>query len=519
MQSLQSSPYVPGRPEILVGPVIGTVTANTARILLEFAEEATIIAYLTHSFHGVEEKHYTTQMKTQVKARRPTIFTFYGLKEDTKYTFNLMDYSKMEMGTESYFTTLSHNLGLRFAVVSCNDRLVQMTKDSNTDLWADLLKRVKNKEIQYLIHGGDQVYMDSPFSLKEKPEYISKKPYYQIMQKLTGCSREYWLQKKEEMLEILRSEYRNTWMIKNVRETLAKIPNLMTLDDHEIRDDWGYLPEDNDPNSLDNFYGTLARQVYYEYQRQLREDIPDFYMPFLNNILNIKSIKSEYYAIILNGVGFVFLDYRGTRTWHKDGHGKEESPLGDRQMGFLRSMLTEDEDFAKLNHLFIVSPLTFVFLNQKILKGGVRFNNDARENWAFSDTGKKEQIMVLEWLRIWKRAKPNPKRIATILGGDIHMAGHAHIRYNKEFIFHQFVTSSIASSSPGFFTFNGYKVAKEFESLSGPWTTDHGDWTNKFNYGVVQAYYNENGPAVSCREVVANKYDIEMKKGNSVSYK
>ncbi len=56
---------------------------------------------------------------------------------------------------------------------------------------------------------------------------------------------------------------------------LAQVPRLTIYDDHEVRDDWGSRPEDSDPNSNepDYLFGQLCKKAYYEYQRQLREDI------------------------------------------------------------------------------------------------------------------------------------------------------------------------------------------------------------------------------------------------------
>jgi hypothetical protein len=43
----------------------------------------------------------------------------------------------------------------------------------------------------------------------------------------------------------------------------------MLADDHELRDDWGDRPEDSEPESIDFFIGSLALQVYHEYQTQV----------------------------------------------------------------------------------------------------------------------------------------------------------------------------------------------------------------------------------------------------------
>jgi phosphodiesterase/alkaline phosphatase D-like protein len=92
---------------------------------------------------------------------------------------------------------------------------------------------------------------------------------------LSSVPKDQWKSLEEKVLKILRDQYRKTWAHPSTRRALANVPNQMMVDDHEIRDDWGWREEDWDPNTVkpDYFYGCCARRVYYEYQRQLRDDI------------------------------------------------------------------------------------------------------------------------------------------------------------------------------------------------------------------------------------------------------
>ena len=467
---------------IVVGPIIGKVTTTTARILLEFNKDGTIILNL---------KDPSGQQKSVVRkfsASVPVVFAFDNLQPNTNYNVSLND-SSVSM-TQSYFSTLSGESGkLNFAVLSCNDQYVQRSKKPEADLWADMLKRIENNEIQYLLQTGDQVYMDDPFG-----KMNLQKPYYAANKILNETSRDKWNDKRLEILELLRNEYRQTWSIPSIRDVLARIPSLTILDDHQVRDDWGYLPEDYDVNSSAYFYGTIARQAYYEYERQLREDI-DF-----NNIM---SYHEEFYYEVLNDIAFFFVEYRGVRSWDRPYDDIEKTQLGSNQTQLLQNALAPNNGtFANLSNFFLVSPLTVVLLIEDLVKIGFYSNNDAQESWSYTDQYKQEQAQLLATLRDWKVAKPG--REVTILDGDVHMGGFTDITYKDKFAFLQFTTSSMASSAPSDATFAGFDLIKEAQSIKKPWDYEHHDWTNDFNYGLIRADKAKDAATVACYMVKAS---------------
>jgi phosphodiesterase/alkaline phosphatase D-like protein len=468
---------------IVVGPVIGKVTNSTARVLFEFDNNATITVTLT------DPSGNTVNTTKNVTGGLAVVFAFSGLQAETKYTVSLND-SVTNM-IESYFTTLGGPTGnLNFAVSSCMDRFVQADKEDKADLWADLLKRVQNNEVQYLLQTGDQLYMDDPFG-----NPTTAKPYYACQQILNQTSRDEWDSKKPEMIELLRNEFRQTWTIPSVRETLAKIPSLTIFDDHEVRDDWGYIDTDSDPTSQDFYYGLLARQVIYEYERQLREDV-DF--------TNLTNITTDYYAETLNGIGFYFMDYRGIRTWNRNYSQMNGMQIGETQWAYLDQLLEPTNGtFADVKSFFLVSPLTVIFLVEAFVEIGYFSNNDAQESWSFGYLD--EQARLLNLLRNWKLGRDG--RELVILDGDVHMGGFTDIKYDDDFAYLQFTTSSIASSAPGDATFLAFDLLKEVQKLNDPWSYEHHDWTNDFNYGIVLAKSQDNQANVQCFMVKADDSD------------
>lgn len=393
---------------VVVGPIIGRVDTTTARVLIEFDNDAEVTVTLT------APDGTTLNSSKSVTGSIPVPFSFANLTAGTRYSVSVTNPS-IEI-VESYFNTLSGESGkLNFAVVSCNDRGIQASKEPQADLWADLTRRIQNNEVTYLFQIGDQVYMDDPHA-GEDPN----KPYFAFMRILNETAQENWDDRRDELLNILRDEYRNTWSIPSIRDALSKIPSLTILDDHQIRDDWGYLDKDRDPNTADYYYGALARQVFYEYERQLREDI-DFN--------NLSTVTQEYYYEVFNDIGFFFVDYRGIRSWHRDYSQLGDTQLGVNQTELLQQLLEPNNGtLANATNFFLVSPLTVAFLVEPLIRIGYLVNNDAQESWSYGYSD--EQASLLDTMRNWKIARPG--REVTIIQGDIHMGGYTDLIYGSD---------------------------------------------------------------------------------------
>ena len=138
-----------------------------------------------------------------------------------------------------------------------------------------------------------------------------------------------WQYFYDDIISKMKELYRSTWSVK-VAEAMANCPNLMMYDDHEIHNNFGYKESYNDLSKPDSYICSCARRVYYEYQRQLREDI-DF--------IDFQNVTSDYWSCILNGVGFYFLDHRGSRSWYKDL--KDNNFFGKPQLKDIESSLRE----------------------------------------------------------------------------------------------------------------------------------------------------------------------------------
>jgi len=477
--------------EIALGPVIGLVTNDKARILVKYKESNK--GYQTEWNIKKENGNPNLEMEAQKKYvtcclrgengerkmdRRPLqvgvamTFAFQDLEPGVRYFVNLG--CKLSMDESSFCTLGKQPYGtLRTGVVSCNEISIQEKKNENQDLWADLARRVRNRELDYLFHIGDQVYMDLEGS-KEKRKTVYDE-CYEVLKSTGGNVSE---EVRELVRELIREQYDRTWRDPSVAYVLANVPNLMICDDHEFRDDWGFRDEDSQLLTPDNDYGEEARLVYYEYQRQLRENIPWD---------NLKSLKCEYHHHILNGIGVCFIEYRGCRSWFKE-EGLEKTHLGEAQQRWLRSLFEEGGEFQNVSSAIFITPLPLFLLNNSISKGAYWINkitslltDDVQEQWTYDALPQLEELLNL--LRRWKKGAPD--RELLVVGGDFHLGGWTDVYYQGEKIFKQFITSAISNEEVNFLEEAAVKLLMRFGKLKADYCFEHHDWVRDNNYGIV----------------------------------
>jgi len=178
--------------------------------------------------------------------------------------------------------------------------------------------------LDVVFHVGDQVYADEAFHKGVKlvkglrgKHTIGSPEATQILSS----------QVQNQVAEFYRDFYRRTWNYPPTRFVLSNVPNLTIWvcilsqnsakesntgnclqDDHDIRDDWGSHSTDYTPTTDEYFVGKIAQQVYWEYQRQLWDDIfDDNYSP--------KSVNTDCHFHKFGSIGVVFIDSRGMHRY------------------------------------------------------------------------------------------------------------------------------------------------------------------------------------------------------------
>lgn len=439
--------------KITLGPVIGKLTASSARILIEVDGSVNVDCELALKSGGGSVQNSSI---TLVKDR-PKAFQFTGLQPATEYSARFKVGGSIDERSASFRTFPNPTNDLNIAAVSCNFT----AKRQNTDLWKDLRDRyVITGDLDLILHVGDQIYGDSSF----------QGALHILNGRKKGTARQ-----EEQILELYRRLYRWNWNFPSTQEVLAGVSNLMIWDDHEIRDDWGSREQDKDPKSVEQYIGSLAQRVFREYQRQLWDSQFQPDQPMTS--------RMENHFHVWDQIGIMFLDLRGARSF-------AVSPsypyLGDVQWKEIEDALSLQGLFKDVRALLVITSVPLVYLSAGISTFGSILVNDLKDHWAHQ-INRKEQIEFLRMLRFWIQS-PNAAgdRQALVIGGDVHVGGISEVKHLGKLLFKQLIASPITYRPPSAIEFFGItQLAKNPETVAESYTIEHGQFTNRRNYGLV----------------------------------
>eukprot|EP01069_Polyplicarium_translucidae_P000252 Polyplicarium_translucidae@DN1144_c0_g1_i1.p1 len=487
-------------PYVITGPVIGMVTENSARILIEMSHDANVKCTLTSKTGN------RLQLSKNFKAKRPAAFTFDDLEPETQYKvgFNTPVPGLVKVG----FRTLPANWDIQqraanIAFVSCNK--YKITRDEvseGTDLWKDIFKRASRGEIDYLIHMGDNVYADTDLYAIENGERTLRGleddcRWHIAMEMLKDVPSNEWHLHFEKICEVFRAIYRETWNHPPTKHALANVPNLMILDDHDIRDDWGDRDVDRDPMSLDFFVGCCAYEVYNEYQRNLFED----YEPALV-AHDACRVGQAYHFHVFGDIGIMMVDSRASKSFHRnyDDPSKDNDlpMLGHAQWKDIEMAFSPSGYFSTVRMLFVVTPMPICYVgegpNMAAAKVGGTYFDDLFGSWAAS-CHIPEASLLLSAIFDW-RAKGPGHREVVICSGDVHQGGYtdiADLRYvplrdPRIDRIKQITTSAISNKMAKPREHVALQFARSIVNSIGKWHQFyHYDWTPNRNFAILNA--------------------------------
>jgi hypothetical protein len=439
-----------------VGPVVGKVTATTARVLLETDSDAEAVCIL--------EDHSGARRESRLRLQKgvPAAFAVDGLEPERTYEIRFEGVSGVPPGR---VRTLPEAPGrLTLAAVSCNDP----RSGEGMERWADLHRRwVEPGEVDLVLHLGDQVYADEAF--EDALALLRRQPF-------PGPERD------GAILESYRRLYRSAWSDPSLRPVLAQVPNLMIWDDHEIRDGWGLEAADADPDSPERQVGALARRAYREYQRQLWDDLDPAAPP---------ASGFEDHLHVWGPFGILFLDVRGGRSFGRD----DSRPfLGAPQWKRVRSALGKRGAFARVRALVVVSTVPLALFEDPKFDGSPIRLDHFEDEWSYRSF-QPEQREMLEALRKWKEAGKGDRELL-VLCGDLHAGGISEVKYEGQTCWRQLITSPMSQKR---------LHALEFLALSSKLTSvvraderftfHHGRFVRSHNYGIVAGYAPARGGA------------------------
>lgn len=223
---------------VLVGPVVGRVDLQRARILLEVDKTAVVTCHIStlDAITGQMVELPSCKQQISCDAGRPSVFQIEKLLPGRDYTFSFSGIRKEDVqarrGGFRTPTLESGAVSLRAIAVSGDD--VFARECGETDLWADIKEQVAAKEALIVLHLGGQVAMKNMFDAAWRV----------ILRHAASSNDAKWDVVEQQTMEILRSAYRSQWTLSpDRRYVLANCSNLMIWSDADIYPAFTTRPE------------------------------------------------------------------------------------------------------------------------------------------------------------------------------------------------------------------------------------------------------------------------------------
>eukprot|EP00667_Euglena_gracilis_P007194 EG_transcript_7255 len=463
---------------LTVGPVIGLVTHNCARILLEFSEAA-VLTVLLSSPVGAHE------VTRNVPARRAAVFAFYGLQPTTQWTVTVRGVAHPPSSFRTFPERVQLSDCLTFGVVSCNNlRITREMVPEAGCVWRATADYILERKIDVLLHIGDQVYGDDDWSNYEDGKLTYEQiaehcTYAKAKQLLEATPQEHWPSLRPRITEMYRDCYREAWgEHAPTRLALANCPNLMIYDDHDMRDDLGDKPGEFDPTTDTWLIVDCGRRAAFEYQRQLYEDFDlagDGSVP--------RVARENHFVHVLGDIGLLFVDSRGAKTFNTV-PGDLKPFLTSAQWQDIHASLSPSGALAHCKVLFFLTQIPMVFFGQKLTEAIAKKADDFEGMWSYK-RNRVEQMEMLEALWQWQAAAP--ERLVLLAGGDVHLGGFTRVSRNDEFAFEQLTVGPVSNQTIKAVELLVTNSAKDLgKELGDGWTYDHEPFINKRNIGLVR---------------------------------
>lgn len=396
---------------IILGPVIGEVTESTARILIEVNVAADVTAILT----SVTDQKDVHEVKRKFHAEAAGVFKFAYLKPNTKYLLTFEGVNNHQQRTGSVRTFNPDATTFRVLAAAC-DR----PKNGGLGLWPKLWEQYVSKDkIDLFIRHGDQVYADDAFKAGK------------AVLKDTSLSEE---EKNNKICGFYKQIYRSTWNREPVLKCISNCPQLMLWDDHEIRNDWGTFKQDTDPNSVDWRLALCGRRVYWEYQRQLWEDI------------NLDGDSDGLEGHIHNWgdkFGIIFVDTRGSRSFGFQPSDRGRY-IGKRQLATIKQALSKDGKLATVRSLICVHSMPAIYMSTGASSCLSCFPC-LKDKMGFG-LNPTEQDDYMTFLNNWKQQNNSD---VVIVAGDLHIGIRTDVYDDQHnVVLKQIITSPVANNQP-----------------------------------------------------------------------
>lgn len=337
--------------DLLLGPIVGGLDSTSAFIWGRANDECILHAWVGNKSDLSDAKLMGKSLKLSKENGFAGIAPVNELDCNTRYYYALT-LDDQPPGADNapfpQFKTFPQD-GLKesftFAFGSCY--LPDPANEKGT-IFKSLKEKINDKELRFILMIGDQIYAD-------KPEH-------------------YNLDNIASSIEDYRKYYEIAWKEANLRELLKNLPAFMTLDDHEVDDDWHWIdygrqnlkiPRKNtflrklkgqEPSDLSIQRLQNALQAYWEHQGMHAPNSEHF--PKFNSKgqypLKPDDQGSFAYSFEFGSAAFFVMD---TRTRRVRISGKKNTILGKGQWDLLEKWLLDVKEKYSIKFLVTSSGL------------------------------------------------------------------------------------------------------------------------------------------------------------------
>lgn len=307
------------------------------------------------------------------------------------------------------------NKPLRIAYASCFgfSSLKYMNKVAvKNAMWTVLLNQYNAKPYHLMMAGGDQVYADLMWETVKSLKDWANRP--KAVRFAPGQFTEEMGQDVENFYFDL---YCQRWTQPEPAAILARIPQIMMWDDHDIFDGWGSYPEDQHGSEVYQEIYQRAREHFRLFQLQAKDDtdLGDARLP---------DQPGFTYGYFINDVGILALDMRSERT--------QNQVMSPATWDSVYKWM--DEQAVKCKHLIVMSSIPVVYINSNMLEdifgwipGQQDLEDDFKDQWI-SRTHMEERLRLIHRLLLFSKEK---RCRVTIVSGDVHIAALGYIESER----------------------------------------------------------------------------------------
>jgi len=391
---------------VLCGPVLGTVTSDTAHVLLEVDSDATVTC-TARPKDGGELASDTRKLRRHI----PEVFVLQGLRPSTEYSLTFDPLAAVQAQelrqrgcTVRTMPPPAQITQLNIIALSC-DRPARM-KEGQENPWGRLAKICRNGDCDLMLHLGDQVYTKENdwkgaamrvMDTCEKPQ-VPKSLRFKM---------------EAEAAERLQLAYRATWYPEDTATVMSHTSHLMIWSDNDVANDFTILKKKDGSQAYTPSFLRVGMRVYRMYQRQLWD--PECIT--CAEKMEAATEVEEWHFHRFGPCGVFMIDMRGNRI-RPDGIQKEGLILNNRQRAAIEQAFLQ----SGLMCMLVCSEIPFVGDPPETIQKKAHKLPFLQDHWPYQID---ELLWLLDLCFSWKAALPG--REVIMLGGDIHASADSTI--------------------------------------------------------------------------------------------